>query len=55
MKLSNQEVRFIDQYLQKADVIFVDVRSELTDHIASAVEEKMELENQDLYYNIKKL
>jgi hypothetical protein len=49
MKLSNQEIRFIDQYLQKADVIFVDVRSELTDHIASAVEEKMELEELPFY------
>ncbi len=49
MKLSNQEIRFIDQYLQKADVIFVDVRSELTDHIASAVEEKMEVEELPFY------
>lgn len=49
MKLSNQEIQFIDQYLQKADVIFVDVRSELTDHIASAVEEKMELEQLSFY------
>ena len=49
MKLSNQEIQFIDQYLQKADVIFVDVRSELTDHIASAVEEKMELEELSFY------
>ena len=49
MKLSNQEIRFIDHYLQKADVIFVDVRSELTDHIASAVEEKMEVEELPFY------
>jgi len=49
MKLSNQEILFIDQYLQKADVIFVDVRSELTDHIASAVEEKMEVEELSFY------
>ena len=49
MKLSNQEIRFIDHYLQKADVIFVDVRLELTDHIASAVEEKMEVEELPFY------
>ena len=49
MKLSEEEIRFIDQYLQKADVIFVDIRSELTDHIASAVEEKMELEELSFY------
>jgi hypothetical protein len=49
MKLSKQEIQFIDQYLQKADVIFVDVRSELTDHIASAVEEKIEAEELPFY------
>lgn len=49
MKLSKQEILFIDQYLQKADVVFVDVRSELTDHIASAVEEKMEAEDLIFY------
>lgn len=49
MKLTKEQIQFIDQYLQKADVIFVDVRSELTDHIASAVEEKMELEELSFY------
>lgn len=49
MKLSAEEIQFIDLYLQKADVVFVDVRSELTDHIASVVEEKMASEELSFY------
>lgn len=48
-QLSNEEIKFIDNYLQKSDIVFVDVRAELTDHIASAVEERMETENVDFY------
>lgn len=48
-QLSQEQITFIDNYLQKSDVIFVDVRAELTDHVASAVEEKMEAENLDFY------
>lgn len=48
-QLSSEQIKFIDNYLQKSDVIFVDIRAELTDHIASAVEEKMEAENVDFF------
>lgn len=47
--LTLEQIKFIDNYLQKSDVIFVDIRAELTDHIASAVEEKMEAEHLDFY------
>lgn len=47
--LTQENIKFIDNYLQKSEVFFVDVRAELTDHIASAVEEKMEVENIDFY------
>lgn len=49
MKLSKEEIQFIDNYLQQSDVVFVDVRAEITDHVASAVEEKMNLENITFY------
>ena len=49
MKLSNEEIKFIDTYLEKSDVIFVDLRAEMTDHIATGVEEKMEHEKIDFY------
>lgn len=48
-QLSSEKIQFINDYLEKSDVIFVDIRAELTDHIASAVEEKMEAENLDFY------
>ena len=49
MKLSKEEIKFIDTYLEKSDVIFVDLRAEMTDHIATAVEGKMENENINFY------
>jgi len=47
--LKKEQIQFIDKFLQKSDVIFVDIRAEMTDHIASAVEEKMREENLDFY------
>ena len=41
MKLTKQEIKFIDNYLIKNEVKFWDVRLELLDHIVSAVEDKM--------------
>lgn len=52
-QLSSEKIQFINNYLEKSDVIFVDIRAELTDHIASAVEEKMEAENLDFYDTFK--
>lgn len=49
MKLSKQEIKFIDTYLINNDVVYVDIRQEMIDHIALAVEQKMEVENQDFY------
>lgn len=47
MKLTSSQIQFIDRYLQNSDVIFVDVRAEMTDHIASAIEAKITNENID--------
>jgi hypothetical protein len=47
MKLSKEEILIIDQYLQKNIVSFIDIRYEMLDHIALAVEQKMEFENLD--------
>ncbi len=49
MKLTAEQIQFIDKYLQKADVIFVDIRAEMIDHVATAVEEKMQSENIEFY------
>ena len=49
MKLTKDDIVFIDTYLIKNEVIYVDIRLEMLDHIALAVEHKMEVENQDFY------
>lgn len=41
MKLTKEEIKFIDDYLIKNEVKYWDVRLELLDHIVSAVEDKM--------------
>lgn len=39
MKLTNQDIRFIDKYLEESGVKYADIRYEMTDHVASALEE----------------
>ncbi len=41
MKLTKEEIQFIDNYLIKNEVKFWDVRLELLDHIVSSVEDKI--------------
>lgn len=49
MKLTQDHIHFIDTYLKNTDIQFVDVRLELLDHIASAVEQDMEENNRSFY------
>lgn len=53
MKLSRDEIKFIDTYLQSSDVVYVDIRQEMVDHIATAIEEKMQSEQHDFYNAFK--
>lgn len=49
MSLSKENIQFIDNYLKNNEVIYYDIRMEMLDHVASAVEQKMETENLDFY------
>lgn len=49
MKLTKEEIKFIDDYLLKNKVKYWDVRLELLDHIVSAVEDK--IENEGISFN----
>jgi len=40
-KLTAENIQFIRNYLKNSDVVFIDVRLEMTDHVASAIEEKL--------------
>jgi hypothetical protein len=42
MKLTKEQIQFIDNFLQRNDVVFVDIRQEMLDHIATAVEDLIE-------------
>ena len=53
MKLSQNKIQFIDTYLKNSEVFYVDIRYEMIDHIATAVEEKMTVENIDFYNAFK--
>ena len=49
MKLNQENIQFIDNYLKNSDVVYYDIRMEMLDHVATAVEQKMEAENLDFY------
>ena len=49
MKLTKENMQFIDTYLENSDVVYVDIRLEMVDHIATGVEEKMRSEQIDFY------
>ena len=53
MKLTKENLQFIDTYLKNNQVIYIDIRYEMIDHIATAVEEKMEEESLDFYNAFK--
>jgi hypothetical protein len=53
-KLSVQDLKFIDNYLKKSEIFYDDIRMELTDHIATAIEDKMETENINFYDAFKR-
>ena len=49
MSLTKEQIKFIDTYLKNSDIMFTDVRTEMVDHVATAVLEKMEEENLAFY------
>ena len=53
-KLCKENIQFIETYLENSDVYYADIRMEMTDHVASAIEAKMELENSDDFYSVFK-
>jgi hypothetical protein len=49
MNLTPENIKFIDNYLKNSEVIYYDIRMEMLDHIATAIEQKMKVENLDFY------
>lgn len=48
--LTSEEVRFIDNYLKNSGVNFLDIRLEMIDHIASAIEQELEQQADLTFY-----
>jgi hypothetical protein len=54
MKLSKEGIQFIDNYLENADVIHVDIRMEMVDHVASDIEGRIHVgDTRECYYIFK--
>ncbi|MFD0795880.1 hypothetical protein ACFQZJ_00290 [Maribacter chungangensis] len=49
MRLTREELQFIDTYLINMDIQFIDVRMELLDHIATTLEKEMSDNNRSFY------
>ncbi|KPM30980.1 Hypothetical protein I595_2959 [Croceitalea dokdonensis DOKDO 023] len=49
MKLSANQIKHIDTYLQNSGIEYIDVRMELVDHVALAVLDKMEQQRLSFY------
>ncbi|MDB2606419.1 hypothetical protein N9Y48_01435 [Zobellia sp.] len=53
MSLTKENIQFIDNYLKNTDIQYIDVRMELLDHVATAVENDMRENNRTFYYAFK--
>ena len=51
MKLSKENIQFIDTYLENSEIHFADIRMEMVDHIASTLEAELELSNELSFYD----
>lgn len=54
VKLSKEELQFIDNYLDNSDVVYADIRMEITDHVASEIETKMKANSEATFYDVFK-
>ena len=50
-QLNKKEIAFIDNYLRNSGVEFLDVRIEMTDHVASAIEQELKLNKEISFYD----
>ncbi|WP_179349445.1 hypothetical protein [Winogradskyella pacifica] len=54
MKLTKEQIQFIDTYLENSDVVFADIRMEMVDHVASDIESRMQASTTNDFYNVFK-
>jgi hypothetical protein len=54
MKLTQEQIQFIDTYLKKSDVIYDDIRLEMVDHVATAIETELSQDEDKEFYDVFK-
>lgn len=54
MILTEENIQFIDTYLENSDVVFIDVRMEMVDHVASEIENRMKNGDDRSFYEVFK-
>lgn len=54
MKITSDNIQFIDTYLENSHVKYIDIRLEMVDHVATAIEAEMNAgDTRDFYYIFK--
>jgi hypothetical protein len=53
-KLTQEQIQFIDIYLKKSDVIYDDIRLEMVDHVAAAIETELMQDKDKEFYDVFK-
>ena len=52
MTLTKEQLQFIDTYLENSDIVYIDVRREMVDTVATSIEQQMTIET-DFYVAFK--
>nr|WP_321229377.1 hypothetical protein [uncultured Psychroserpens sp.] len=53
VKLEKEDIQFIENYLENSDIFYADIRMEMTDHVASEIEQLMDSEHTTFYETFK--
>ena len=53
-KLTKEDIQFIDNYLDNSEIIYADIRMEMTDHVASEIESLIKADESQSFYVVFK-
>lgn len=53
VRLEKEQIQFIENYLENSDILYADIRMEMTDHVASEIEQLMDSEHTEFYETFK--
>ncbi|MFT5847144.1 hypothetical protein [Psychroserpens sp.] len=53
VRLEKEHIQFIENYLENSDILYADIRMEMTDHVASEIEQLINSNNLGFYETFK--